>query len=219
MPASVARHNLARIRKRMRLTQAELAQLVGCSAATIKSVEIGKLALSHSLATRIGQVVGIYDKDWLLKNDLTAPFPDYRSPLADPEFFDMDDAQATIMIELFGRLFSALAKMKGTNQGLIVEGFVALEMDALRKEPKIDSRWRAFAGSKAIEFFVRYPKLFDEELLKWVDLKGLLKSNLQFTSQVGEQLEKAQSPKAQKLPSQNPASASPAGRRKTRASS
>src|SRR4029077_4578167 len=75
MPASVGRHNLARIRKLMGLTQADLGRMLGRSASTIKSIEIGKLALSEGLANRINETLGIRDKAWLLANDLQAPVP------------------------------------------------------------------------------------------------------------------------------------------------
>src|SRR6516164_7212160 len=45
MPASVHRHNLARLRQVMHLTQSDLAGMILRSPATIKAVEIGKLAL------------------------------------------------------------------------------------------------------------------------------------------------------------------------------
>ena len=72
MPVSVKRHNLARLRKELQITQAKLAALLRCSSATIKAVEIGKLPLSESLAERIGRATGV-DPIWLLQNDLNAP--------------------------------------------------------------------------------------------------------------------------------------------------
>jgi transcriptional regulator with XRE-family HTH domain len=74
MPVSAGRHNLARLRKELNLTQAELATLVGCSPVTIKAVEIGKLALSEGLATRIALSAGT-TVQWLLENDLNSPVP------------------------------------------------------------------------------------------------------------------------------------------------
>jgi transcriptional regulator with XRE-family HTH domain len=82
MPASVGRHNLARIRKLMGLTQADLGRMLGRSAATIKSIEIGKLALSEGLANRINETLGIRDKAWLLANDLQAPVPSDAARIA-----------------------------------------------------------------------------------------------------------------------------------------
>ena len=56
MPASVRRHNLQRLREELNLTQPTLGSWLGRSAATIKAVEIGKLALSENLAALIASV-------------------------------------------------------------------------------------------------------------------------------------------------------------------
>lgn len=80
MPVSVGRHNLARIRKQLRLTQSDVAKLVGCSPATIKAVEIGKLVLSEGLAARLSVFLRVNER-WLLENDLNAPLPAYTLPL------------------------------------------------------------------------------------------------------------------------------------------
>ena len=74
MPASVRRHNLQRLREELNLTQATLAGWIGRSAATIKAVEICKLALSGNLAALIALVTGV-NKEWLLRNDLSEPMP------------------------------------------------------------------------------------------------------------------------------------------------
>jgi transcriptional regulator with XRE-family HTH domain len=69
-----ARHNLARLRKELHQTQTHLAGILGVSLTTIKSVELGKLALSVSLATKIAAATGA-DAQWLLDNNLEAPMP------------------------------------------------------------------------------------------------------------------------------------------------
>jgi DNA-binding XRE family transcriptional regulator len=185
MPASVGRHNLARIRKYLKLTQADVAQLAGCSTATIKSVEIGKLALSESLALRISHSLGILDKDWLLENNLTAPLPRWFSPLAPGEADDKSAAGLTVvLIELFARLFAVVSKMEKTDYRKSIEMFIDISADAVRKEKNAipGCHPNRLAGSGAIEFFVRNPGLFDPDLRKWVDLKGLLKSNLELST-------------------------------------
>ena len=75
MPASVGRHNLARFRKLMGLSQTDLAQMLGCSWSAIKAIETGKLTLSNGLADRIDKTFGLNDREWLLNNDLKAPVP------------------------------------------------------------------------------------------------------------------------------------------------
>lgn len=136
MPVSVGRHNLARIRKQLKLTQADVAKLVSCSTVTIKAVEIGKLALSDSLASRISQVLGI-DKDWLLKNDLSSPLPRAYSPINQQEAVQgASDAQTVVILELFGRLFAAVAKMEKTQSRAMMELSIAIMMDNLKKLTK-----------------------------------------------------------------------------------
>src|SRR5262249_14023348 len=46
MPPSVQKHNLARLRNALSLTQAELAQRISRKEITVRSIETGKLALS-----------------------------------------------------------------------------------------------------------------------------------------------------------------------------
>jgi transcriptional regulator with XRE-family HTH domain len=181
MPVSVGRHNLARIRKLMKLTQADVARLAGCSAATIKAVEIGKLALSESLAIRLSHSLGIYDKDWLLKNDLTAPLPPGvlrtdRENTASPLF--------VIMQELFSRLCAVIAKMERGQTRSLLEYFATSELDAVKnqKEPIPDCEPARLCGSNAIEFFIQNPDLFDPDLREWINLEGLLKSNLKLSN-------------------------------------
>ena len=74
MPASVRRHNLARLREELGISQTDLAQWVGRSWSAIKAIETGKLALSPELAALIASTTGT-DKNWLLANDLSAPMP------------------------------------------------------------------------------------------------------------------------------------------------
>ena len=66
-------HVLAILRvKELGLTQKEMADLAGCSRATIQAVELTELTLSESLALRISDATGV-DSNWLLQNDLKAP--------------------------------------------------------------------------------------------------------------------------------------------------
>jgi transcriptional regulator with XRE-family HTH domain len=222
MPVSVGRHNLARIRKQLRLTQSDVAKLVGCSPVTIKSVEIGKLALSDSLAERISHSLGFHDADWLLKNDLNAPVPGHFSLPDGQDHKKAPDAQFAVLMELLSRLFAVVDKMGKGQYRNIAEFYIATAADALKKakEPIPDAQPSHLAGSDSIEFFVQNPNQFDPDLREWVDLKGLLKSNLKLSSQsADDETEEAPSPKRRKSPNQTPAKPSRGGRRKTRASS
>src|ERR1700719_2894431 len=79
MRPSPRRHNLARLRLFLNLSQQQMADLAGCSVHTIQSVELakGRLPLSEELARRISAATGI-NLRWLLENDLEADI--IRSP-------------------------------------------------------------------------------------------------------------------------------------------
>ena len=72
MRRSPERHNLARLRLVLNLAQKQMAEICGCSTDTIQSVELGRLALSQSLARRISAATAVH-LHWLLDNDLKAP--------------------------------------------------------------------------------------------------------------------------------------------------
>src|SRR2546426_12012804 len=68
-------HNIARLRLLLGKSQREMADIIGCSFDTIQSLELGRLALSESLARRISAATGVH-LHWLLDNDLKAPIVD-----------------------------------------------------------------------------------------------------------------------------------------------
>lgn len=63
------KHTLAVLRRTIGLEQKEMAELLGCSPATIQAVEYGKLPLSARLAERAALETGA-GLDWLLDNHL-----------------------------------------------------------------------------------------------------------------------------------------------------
>ena len=212
MPPSVHRHNLARIRAQLSLTQDDLAKLVGCSLPTIKAVETGKLALSEGLASRISQALEIWDKDWLLKNDLSAPLPPVLRPRSNEE-----DAQAALINELLLRLLAVVAKMDKHRARLMIELSVTARLDALRKEhvPRPHGELpEDIVPPGAIRYFIENPSQLDPDLREWVNLEGLHKSTLRLLSQWESHRAKKASPKHAKSPNRTRASLSPGDRRK-----
>jgi hypothetical protein len=136
---------------------------------------------SNDLASRISQVLRI-DKKWLLKNDLGAPLPaGYSLPTPQEATGRAADAQTVVILELFSRLFAVIAKMEKTQGRAMMELAIAIMMDDLKKQtkPLPNCQPGSLAGSHSIEFLLQHPDLFDRDLKQWVDLKGLLKSNLQ----------------------------------------
>lgn len=72
MTTSIRGHKLATLREVCGLTQQELADLVGRSVHTIRSIEQGKHPLGERLATRISRY-GFVSADWLLDDEITGP--------------------------------------------------------------------------------------------------------------------------------------------------
>src|SRR5258708_30629496 len=71
------RHNLARLRTRLNLTQEEMADLVDRHWRTIQSVELSKdYTFSETLARRIAAETDVQLK-WLINNDLNASIVNY----------------------------------------------------------------------------------------------------------------------------------------------
>jgi transcriptional regulator with XRE-family HTH domain len=212
MPPSIRGHNLARIRAQLSLTQSDVAKLVKCSLPTIKAVETGKLALSEGLASRISQALEIWDKDWLLKNDLTAPLPPVLRPRSNEE-----DAQAALILEVFSRLFAVVARMDKHRARLMIELSVSAQLDTLRKEhvPRPHTEVpETVVPPGAARYFIDKPDQLDPDLRELVNLEGLHKSILRDYSLLESRRTKKASPKRPKSRSRTPASPSPGDQHK-----
>lgn len=248
MPASVRRHNLQRLREELNVTQPTLAGWIGRSAATIKAVEIGKLALSQNLATLIASVTGA-DKDWLLRNDLSEPMPPvvHQSANYAPEDRAYD-VSIVLLMHLFERLFAAAMRLKPSEARRALAFFIKFWLEALEKgEHKPDCEYGGDIGVQPFEFFKAHPELFDPDLASLINIDYLIKDAylLQKRTKVydrklnREGKEAAQwikehfselsaeeqaavshlKPRRPKSPSRSPASHAPAGRRKKHSSS
>jgi transcriptional regulator with XRE-family HTH domain len=78
MKRKKAKHTLAVVRESLGLTQHEMAERLGVSENTIKSIECnsGRMNLSPPLAQRVQLETGV-DAQWLLKNDAAKPIRFY----------------------------------------------------------------------------------------------------------------------------------------------
>jgi transcriptional regulator with XRE-family HTH domain len=178
MPASVRRHNLARLRQELSLTQAALGGMIGRSQATIKAIETGKLALSEDLATLISVLLGT-DKQWLLDNDLSAPVPPskYFSATISPE----EKAYTTtiyLLSDLFKRLFAVARRLRKTNARETLQSEIAEELETLKKsegDPKAEPKGRATVTT--FEFFKNHPEQLDLDLARLINLAFLLRDS------------------------------------------
>jgi transcriptional regulator with XRE-family HTH domain len=234
MPTSLLKHNLARLRAELRLTQADLAALVNRSPSAIKYVEIGNLDLSPKLAALVSEVTGA-PAEWLLKNDLSEPVPPQLrvSNTYDP---DGDEYRLTcgLLKILFNHFLSALDRLKdGDGKDKVIQ-YVEHSIDRMRKGKAPDNAFASHTATTVmLDFFHRHPEKLDLDLRGLIDLDLLLhlrrkelsswKSvpKLETSGEVSADASSSQTQKQppQKSPSQNPVSPLPAGRRKNRASS
>jgi transcriptional regulator with XRE-family HTH domain len=176
MPASVQRHNLARLRQQMRLTQSDLAAMIMRSPATIKAVEIGKLALSENLATLISQVTGA-DKKWLLENNLKAPIPPLKRLSASWNPTDRAyDCMCSLLVDLFSRVFAACRRLQEGEGRRNLPTFIKDELRVFEEtgyEPDAIQRYRGTVD--VFEFFEMHPQLLDPDLARLINLDFLVK--------------------------------------------
>jgi transcriptional regulator with XRE-family HTH domain len=174
MSLSKERHVLVIARKAAGLNQTELAQLAGCSPATIQSIELLRLKLSKGLAARIAQGIGC-DLDWLLENDLSKEMP----PVRGPEFHPVNQVEgATIaaLDYLFGRLLAVAVRQPKTLGRAALEFYLVQMVEDLRKRgQELDAESRLLTN--AWEFFQRNPKLLDVDLRKILNLEELVRLN------------------------------------------
>jgi DNA-binding XRE family transcriptional regulator len=176
MPASVRRHNLQRLREELNVTQATLAGWIGRSAATIKAVEIGKLALSENLAALIASLTG-GNKEWLLRNDVSEPMPllEPASVKLAPED-EAYNASIVLLRHLFDRLFMSARRLKCTHGRRDLEHFIELMLEILREtEQQSDADLSYFISADPFEFFKAHPEFLDPDLKSTINLDFLVK--------------------------------------------
>ena len=83
------RHPLAVLRRVIGKTQPAMAKMLGCSAATIQSIEVGRLKMSESLAQKISRKTDI-SPAWLLQGDSVAPPVDTTGAPYTQESFELN---------------------------------------------------------------------------------------------------------------------------------
>jgi transcriptional regulator with XRE-family HTH domain len=124
MPASKRSHVLALLRDALCLKQIELAELANCSLATIQAVELGRLALSESLAGRISAATGA-NLDWLRANDLKRPLPPIRTLTTRNE-----------LIDYFKELFQYARLTTEGSERASLALYIAWELNRLKSAPR-----------------------------------------------------------------------------------
>jgi DNA-binding XRE family transcriptional regulator len=249
MPPSVRRHNLARLRDELSLTQSELSKWIGRSFSTIKAIETGTLKLSPKLATLISSLTGV-DRRWLLENDPNAPLPPLRRLTATltPEQ-KAYDCTVVLLFDLFSRLFAVSRRLQQGAARALLPLFIQDQLSLFEKGGFSPDAVQTHRGSvNAFEFFKVHPELLDPDLGRMINLDYLIKDAYQdersgkresfkLRKELTEQLKSTAredeanleqragslpetlSPKRRKLPSRSQASPSRAGQHKTEKSS
>jgi DNA-binding XRE family transcriptional regulator len=176
MPASVRRHNLARLREELGISQTDLAQWIGRSWSAIKAIETGKLALSPELAALIASTTGT-DKNWLLANDLSAPMPPLErvSARLDPK----DRAYGytlALLHHLIDRIFASIRRLKPTTGRHRLQLYIAKQFDILfQTEQEPDAELFHLPRISMLEFFKSHPEYLDSDLSGAINIEYLLK--------------------------------------------
>jgi DNA-binding XRE family transcriptional regulator len=111
VPVSKNRHNLARLRKHLGLTQADVARLVNCAITTIQSIEVRRLALGGELARKLGAVFGV-EPGWLLLNDLDSPVPELAKSEQKRQLTDLDTVATKEQLALAFKILDQLPDRK-----------------------------------------------------------------------------------------------------------
>lgn len=150
--------------------------MVGCSVATIQSIEVGRLKLSESLARRIAMATGA-DENWLLKNDVSDPMPPRPFYMANVESTGLQTYVYTIslLLDVMSRLFAEVRKLDKTGARNELERLLAIELETLKKTDTNSNARPLHSTSKDnLQYFDRYPSELSEELQKLLNLDYLI---------------------------------------------
>jgi transcriptional regulator with XRE-family HTH domain len=170
MPASKPNRNLARLRRKLGLTQGQIAHLVGCSRIAIQSIERGILPLSKSMAAKLGAALHV-PADWLLTNDPSASIPEplrvfQKGPLSWQLTFGIVEQLANA-----GKLSEEVSDEVAA---ALLQHSTAEYITALRK--RYAQNYPDLTGLEAIEYLIallkKLKRLYLAQMAKPVHLKG-----------------------------------------------
>jgi transcriptional regulator with XRE-family HTH domain len=180
MPASKSSHVLAIHRRTLRLNQADLARLAGCSVSTIQSVELGRLQLSQGLAARISLGTGV-DGQWLFANNSSVPIPErlYFSKGVSSAGLQEHVNTICLLADVFSRLFAVARKLDKTRARDELELIIASELDTFKKSGT-DRKAKPLnpTNKEVFQYFAEYPGSLNEELNNLLDIDHLIQTSL-----------------------------------------
>jgi len=176
-------HPLAVLRVRLNLTQTQLAKMIRCSASTIQSIELNRLKLSDSLATKICAVTGV-DFDWLTGADPEMPMPALLSP-EEPNANEARSANQALFLCLFDQLFSLASRLPRNAIRKNVESYIGYRLNCLRQGQINDAPELTPA---AVQFFEQNPKLLNPELKRLFNFNYIFKQQRQARKQQNQVL-------------------------------
>jgi DNA-binding XRE family transcriptional regulator len=218
MPASKSSHVLSVLRKNLALRQTELAKMVGCSVATITSIEVGRLKMSESLADRIVAVTGC-DKAWLLANDVSEPMPKRPFFMESVETVGLQSYiyATSLLIDVFSRLFAEVRKLDKTGARDNIAACIRRELEVLDKTKKEPNALPLFsAGKMPFQYFQEYYGELPTELFNLLDLDYLIESEPAATLVADLPTDEPPKPQRRKSPNRIPASHESDGQHRSR---
>jgi DNA-binding XRE family transcriptional regulator len=177
------RHNVARLRQALSLSQKDFAGVINRSEITVKSIETGRLKLSKNLATLIAARTGA-EADWLLRNNLTEPMPPFEYVSAKLEPAELAyNASCALLYHLFDRLLATLARLKKTQLRSDIEVFIEDCIDKLKAVGQLpDAHPIGVLDVDSLEFFKEHPESLDPDLASLINLDFLIKEAYRMTT-------------------------------------
>src|SRR5712691_8841622 len=138
------------------LTQAQLADIIGCARLTIHTLESGKLKLSQKMTEQISLFTGV-SQAWLLDPNRKLPPTSERDP------------QRPYNQEVFTRTQAEISDPRAEPMAVVV--ITAFVHDAYRR--LYDAAWQAYDQNRIIYFNLILAKFLKELGQRWPDSRQI----------------------------------------------
>jgi hypothetical protein len=148
--------------------------MVHCSASTIQSVELNRLKLSETLATKISALTGC-DFDWLTGADPERPMPALIAP-DEPSTAETRTANQAIFFCLFDQLFALASQLPRNTIRNSLGNYIAVRLDQMR-QGQVDNEPQLIPA--AVQFFEENPKALNPDLKRLFNFGYIFKQQRQ----------------------------------------